>query len=248
MGNLEKRFAVVTGAGQGIGKAIAARLLQDGAEKVALLEVNDTGLRQTLAELDPGGARAFGLVCDVSDAESVRETFHQIYEQFGRIDILVNNAGINRDAMFHKMRDDQLHSVLNVDLLGPIYCCREVINRMRAQNYGKIVNISSCSFYGNVGQTNYSAAKAGIIGFTRSLARESGRKNITVNCVLPGGIDTPMVANTPPETVAEWVRSIPLSRLGQPEEIAAAVSFLSCDDSSYITGQMLVVDGGAHTC
>ena len=248
MSKLENRIAVVTGAGRGIGKAIAKRFLQDGVKAVAMLEINPDTLNAAVAELDPSGERAFGFICNVADKESIRTTFDKIYAQFGRIDILVNNAGIVRDRIFHKMTDTQLQEVTDVCYYGPVRCCRAVINQMREQNYGKIVNISSCAAYGNVGQTNYAAAKTGLIGFTRSLAKESGRKNITVNCILPGGILTDMVKDVPKEKMDAWMQDIPLSRWGQPEEVAAAVSFLSSDDSSYITGQMLVVDGGLHTC
>ena len=248
MKTLENKIAVVTGAGRGIGKAIAARLLQEGAKALALLEINPETMRTTVQELDPSGEKVFGFACNVADADSVQSVFEEIYASLGRVDILVNNAGIVRDAMFHKMTGTQMREVMDVCYYGPVYCCKAVINRMRTQNYGKIVNISSTAFYGNVGQTNYSGAKAGLIGFTRSLARESARKNITVNCVLPGGIDTDMVAGVPKEVIESWLSVIPAGRLGQPEEVAALVAFLCSDDSSYLTGQSIVIDGGGHTC
>ena len=242
MARFDNKIAVVTGAGRGIGKAIAARLLRDGAT-VAMLEINPETLKTAVQELDPSGERAFGFLCNVADSESIQKTFEQIYAQFGHVDILVNNAGIVRDKMFHKMTDEQFEEVTDVCYYGPIRCCRAVINQMREQNYGKIVNISSCSIYGAVGQTNYSAAKAGLIGFTRSLAMESGKKNITINCVLPGGIDTDMMAGVPQEVKDSWLPNLPLGRLGKPEEVADTVAFLCSDESSYITGQSIVVGG-----
>ena len=170
MGKLSGKYAVVTGAGKGIGRAIAARFLEDDVAGVALLDMDGAQVRVTAKELDPQGGRALAVQCDVSDPEKVNAAFAQVFEAFGRVDILVNNAGITRDAMFHKMTPQQAKQVMDVHFYGTFYCCQAVIPGMREREYGKIVNISSTSAFGNVGQANYAAAKAAIDGFTRTLA------------------------------------------------------------------------------
>lgn len=244
MGCLNDRYAVVTGAARGIGAAIVERFLNDGVARVAMLDVDETRLCATAKELDPSGTRTFPIKCNIANPEQVKQTFASIYQNFQRIDILVNNAGITRDAIFHKMTDVQMHEVIDVCLYGTINCCRQVVPDMRARNYGKIVNISSCSVFGNPGQANYSAAKAGIIGFSNTLSKELARKGITVNCVLPGGIDTDMYAAIQKDILESSIQSLPIKRLGRPSEVAALVSFLSSDDSSYIIGQNIVCGGG----
>lgn len=247
MKKLRGKYALVTGAGKGIGKAVVQRLLQDGAAGVALLELDAVQLDATIQELNTEGAKLLGLPCDVSDRGQVAEAVAQAQEYFGRIDILVNNAGITRDAMFHKMTDEQWDAVLSVNLGSMYNLCRCVVPIMREQCYGRIVNISSTSAFGNIGQANYSASKAGAIGFTKTLARENGPKNITVNCVAPGYIMTDMLAAVPEKVLESFRQSIPMGRFGQPEELAAVVSFLSSDDSSFLSGQCLTVSGAAYT-
>lgn len=247
MGDLTGRYAVVTGAGKGIGAAVAERLLRDNAKGVALLDYDKGLVQKTAEQLDPTGERVKAFACDVSNCEQVEQTVKAVSECFGRIDILVNNAGITRDGMFHKMERAAWDAVLNVNLNGPFYLCRAIVPLMRKQGYGRIVNISSTSAFGNVGQSNYAASKAGLIGFTKTLAREGGAKNITANCIAPGYIDTDMFQAVPPDIIEEYLKGIPMKRLGQPEEVASVVSFLASDDASFLTGQCLIVSGGAQT-
>lgn len=240
------KYAVVTGAAKGIGTAIAKRLYDDGVEGVAIIDVDETSAKNAAAAIDPTGKRAFGFACNVASKESVEATFQQIYAQFGKVDILVNNAGITRDSMFHKMTDDQWDLVIDVNLKGIYNCCKAVVNSMREQKYGKIVNLASVSAFGNMGQTNYGASKAGVIGFTKCLARELARTNCTVNCIAPSYINTEMLRAVPDNVMKKFVDAIPMNRLGEPEEIASVAAFLSSDDSSFVTGECIVVSGGSY--
>jgi NAD(P)-dependent dehydrogenase (short-subunit alcohol dehydrogenase family) len=240
------KIAVVTGAAQGIGAAIAKRLYDDGAEYVALLDLNAEKLAAAALAIDSDGKRAGAHVCNVSKSDSVKEVFAQIEQRFGRIDILVNNAGITRDAMLHKMTDEQWLSVIDVNLNSMYYCCKAVVPGMRERKYGKIVNLASVSAFGNVGQTNYGASKGGVIGFTKCLAREVARNRVTVNCIAPSYINTDMLRAVPEQVMQKFISAIPMERLGEPEELAAAAAFLCSDDSSFITGECLVVSGGSY--
>lgn len=244
MASLKGRFAVVTGAGKGIGRAIAERFLADEVEGVALFDMDLSLAEATAKEIDPTGKRAVAVQCDVSDEEAVKAAFATVFERFGRVDILVNNAGITRDAMFHKMTTDMAKKVMDVHYFGTFYCCQAVVPGMRERGYGKIVNISSVSTFGNVGQTNYSAAKTAIEGFTRTLAMECGRKNITVNCIAPGMVNTDILKSIPADIMQQKINSIPMQRLGEPSEVAAVASFLASDDSSWVTGNCILCCGG----
>ncbi|HSI66427.1 MAG TPA: 3-oxoacyl-ACP reductase FabG [Planococcus sp. (in: firmicutes)] len=237
---MENKVAVVTGGAQGIGAGIVERFLADGA-KVAVLDVNGEKLKD---RWDVAGDQVFTFECDVTDGEQVKRVFEEIYSSFGKIDILVNNAGITRDAIFHKMTEEQWHSVMDVNLNSMFYTCQAVIPRMRKQEYGKIVNISSVSSWGNVGQANYSASKAGVLGFTKSLAKENGGKNITVNAIAPGQIDTEMTKDLPENIQMMALMLTPAGRLGKPDEVASVARFLSSDDSSFINGECIHVNGG----
>ena len=258
MGTLDGRFAIVTGAGKGIGKAIAERLLQDGAAGVALFEYNEELAQSTAKELAKKfttevedlaaeDRQVLAVPCDVSNRASVEAAVAKVLEQFGRIDILVNNAGITRDHIFHKLSYEDWDKVLDTNLGGVFNTCYAVVPHMREQGYGRIVNISSTSAYGNPGQTNYAASKAGILGFTATLAKEVARKGIVANVVTPGCINTDMYLAVPDDIRERTVRAIPMQRLGEPEEVAAVVSFLSGPDVSFMTGQVLSVSGGLRT-
>ncbi len=242
---LTGKFAVVTGAAQGIGAAVAKRLYEDGAS-VALLDMNQQKLDAAALAIDPTGSRVLALVCNVANTESVKTVFEAVAARFGRIDILVNNAGITRDSMFHKMTEEQWDSVIDVNLKGIFNCCKAVVPAMREQNYGKIVNLASVSAFGNIGQTNYGASKGGVIGFTKCLAKEIARNNCTVNCIAPSYINTEMLQAVPENVLQKFIAAIPMNRLGEPEELAAVASFLSSDDSSFVTGECLVVSGGSY--
>ena len=244
MGKLTGKYAVVTGAGKGIGRAIAERFLQDDVAGVALFDMDVELAAATAKELDPTGKRAIAVRCDVSDPENVAQAFATVNEAFGQVDILVNNAGITRDAMFHKMTPEQAKKVMDVHFYGTFYCCQAVIGGMRDRNYGKIVNISSTSAFGNIGQANYSAAKAAIDGFTRTLALESARKNITVNSIAPGMVNTDILKTIPANIMEQKINATPAQRLGEPSEIASVASFLASDDSSWVTGNCILACGG----
>ncbi|MBE6969316.1 MAG: SDR family oxidoreductase [Ruminococcaceae bacterium] len=244
MNRLSGKYAIVTGGGKGLGAAIAKKFVEEQAEGVAILEYDLALAEKTAREM---GGNVLAIKCDVADEEQVKAAVEQVLAAFGRIDILVNNAGIIRDAMFHKMTGDQWHQVINVNLNGTYHCCKYVIPHMREQNYGKIVNLSSVSANGNVGQTNYAASKAAVEGFTKSLAKESGRKGITVNAIAPAGIDTDMQRSIPEANMQRLLSNIPMQRLGSVEELANAALFLASDDSSFVNGIVLPVNGGYKT-
>jgi len=217
----------------------------EGASGIAILDYDLETAQRTSAKYI--GGNVIALKCDISDSENVRDCIAQVHEQFGWIDILVNNAGICRDSLFTKMSDDTWHKVIRTNLDGTYHCLREVVPIMAAQKYGKIVNIASSSAHGNVGQANYSASKAAILGLTKTLARELGGKGITVNAISPCYIETEMMAGIPEALNKTILRMIPLHRLGTADELASAVYFLSNDDSRFITGIELPVNGGMFT-
>jgi 3-oxoacyl-[acyl-carrier protein] reductase len=244
MGKLTGRYAIVTGAGKGIGRAIAERFLEDDVAGIALFDMDAELVAATAKELDPTGEKAIAVACNVADQQSVNNAIAAVTEKFGRVDILVNNAGITRDAMFHKMTDAQAKMVMDVNFFGTFYCCQAVIPGMREREYGKIINISSTSAFGNIGQTNYAASKAAIDGFTRTLALESAKKNITVNSIAPGMIETDILKTIPADIMQQKINNVPAKRLGQPSEIASVASFLASDDSSWVTGNCILACGG----
>src|SRR5262245_7560416 len=250
MNHLIDRVALVTGAGRGIGAATALRLAADGAA-VAVADLTEADTGDTVAAIREPGGSAIGIGCDVTIADQVETAAEMVVAELGRIDILVNNAGVIRDNLLFKMSEDDWDMVIAVHLRGAFLCSRAVQSHMVAQRYGKIVNLSSISALGNRGQANYSAAKAGIQGFTRTLAIELGPFDINVNAVAPGFVATAMTDATArrmgvePEQFREAVAAmVPLRRIGLPADIAGVVSFLGSEDASYITGQTLYVDGG----
>jgi 3-oxoacyl-[acyl-carrier protein] reductase len=245
MGRLSGKYAIVTGGSRGIGAAIVERFIQDEAAGVAIFEWDFELAKQTAGRIDPTGKKVIALKCDVSDEHQVISAVQATLDAFGTIDILVNNAGITRDAIFHKMSNENWDAVMQVNLYGTYYTCKHVIPHMRTKSYGRVVNIASVSAYGNVGQANYAASKGAVISFSKTLAKEGGPKNITVNCIAPGYINTDMYKAVPEEIIAEHMKQIPLKRLGEPGEIASVASFLASDDASYVSSQCLVVSGGS---
>jgi len=238
---LKNKYAVITGSGGGIGAATAEVFVRENVAGVAIVDYNYEAACATAEKLGP---TAFPVKCDVSKAEEVEAAIALIMEKFGRIDILVNNAGITRDAIFHKMTMEQWMQVINTNLNGVFYWTRGVINQMRQNMYGRIINLSSTSARGNPGQCNYSATKAALIGFTNTLAKESGSKNITVNCVAPGATNTDMYMKVPEHIMKAMVESNPMKRLGKPSEIAEVIAFLASDRASFLNGQWIPVNGG----
>ena len=238
------KIAVVTGAAQGLGEAIAMRFLNDGIPGVALLDLNEEVLAATAARLDPEGNRVLPVACDVSNPDSVAQAFQAVERRFGTVDILVNNAGITRDAMSYKMTAGQFDAAVKVSLYGSFYCVQQVVNGMRERGYGRIVSMSSLASRGNVGQLNYASAKAGIIAMTQTLSMELGRYNITANCVAPGMIYTDIIKTVPEKNMNAILSNIPMRRVGEPEEVASLVAFLASDEASYISGQCVRITGG----
>jgi len=244
---LAGKYAVVTGAGKGIGRAIAERFLEDGVAGVALLDLDLALVTATALELDPTGERAIAVSCDVSDQDAVHEAFQTVTERFGRVDILVNNAGITRDAMFHKMTMSQWDLVIDVNLKGTYNCTSAVFGGMRDRSYGRVINIASTSAYGNLGQANYAATKAAVIGFAKTLAKEGARKGITANAIAPDFIDTEMMRAVPADFLAKRLKEAPMQRMGTIEELAAVVAFLASDEASYVSGVCIDVTGATRT-
>ncbi|MBI2827403.1 MAG: 3-oxoacyl-[acyl-carrier-protein] reductase [Planctomycetia bacterium] len=242
--DLRGQTAIVTGASQGLGRAIAVGLARSGA-RVACLARNAEKLKETVSQIAAAGGTAEALACDVTDAESVRQSVDAVLEKWGQLQILVNNAGITRDTLIPRMQDEQWDEVINTNLRGAFLFTRAVTRPMMQARYGRIINMASVSgLMGNPGQANYSASKAGLIGMTRSVARELASRKITVNAVAPGFIETEMTAALGERVVEEVVNRVPLKRLGAPADVVAAVLFLASRDAQYVTGQVLTVDGG----
>jgi len=244
---LKGRVAVVTGGSRGIGRAIALALAEEGADVAVNYQRNEAMAREVAQAIERTGRVSDIYQADVSDPEQVQRMRDAVLARFQRADILVNNAGINRDKSFAKMDDDTWRSVISVNLNGVFYCTKVFLDAMAARNYGRIINISSIvGQMGNFGQANYAAAKAGLLGFTKTLARELAGKGITVNAIAPGFIETEMVAGVPDDVKQKLLAQIPLRRFGKPEEVAKAVVFLASEDASYITGHVLNVNGGMY--
>ncbi len=241
---LEGRVALVTGASQGIGHACALALAREGAT-VAAAARNRQKLEELVGQITAAGAKAAPFVIDVADEAQVKSAIKSALGQFGKIDILVNNAGITRDQLVMRMKRADWDAVLNTNLTSAYLCIQQVIGSMLKQRWGRIINITSVfGQMGQAGQTNYAASKAGLIGLTMAMAREVASRNITCNAVSPGFIETGMTAVLSEEFKQNAVKSIPLGRVGLPEDVASAVCFLASDDASYITGHVLSVNGG----
>ena len=241
---LEGRVALVTGASQGIGRACALALAREGAS-VAVAARNQQKLEELVAEIAAAGGKSAAFVMDVSDEAQVKSAIKSAIGQFGKIDILVNNAGITRDQLVMRMKRADWDAVLNTNLTSAYLCIQQVIGSMLKQRWGRIINITSVfGQMGQAGQANYAASKAGLIGLTMAMAREVASRNITCNAVAPGFIETSMTAVLSEEFKQNAVKSIPLGRVGLPEDIANAVCFLASEEASYITGHVLNVNGG----
>lgn len=242
---LEGKVALVTGASRGIGKAIALMLAENGADIAVNFAGSTAAAEAVAAEIEKMGRKAILVQGDVSKADVCAEIVDKVVSELGHIDILVNNAGITRDTLLLRMKEEDWDAVLNTNLKGVFNCTKAAVKYMAKQRSGSIVNISSVvALMGNAGQANYAAAKAGILGFTRSVAKEMAARGIRINAVTPGFIKTDMTSVLSEKVVAAMEASIPLARLGEPEDIAKAVLFLVSDNAAYITGQTLHVDGG----
>ncbi len=243
--NLEGKTALVTGASRGIGREIALELARQGANVAVNFAGSEVKAGEVVDEIKALGRDAFSVKCNVSNAEEVTEMVKETLNHFGKLDILVNNAGITRDNLIMRMKEEEWDDVLNINLKGVFLCTKAVTRQMMKQRVGRIINIASIvGVSGNPGQANYVAAKAGVIGLTKTTAKELASRNITVNAIAPGFITTDMTDKLPEDVKAEMLKQIPLARLGEPKDIAKLTAFLASDDSSYITGQTLHIDGG----
>ena len=248
---LKDKVALITGGANGIGRATALRFAREGA-RLVVSDVDENGLQEVSQEIEARDGASVMVVGSVTARADVQKMVDTAVERFGRLDILINNAGVNRDALVTRikegearfMSDDHWDTVLNVNLKGTWLCSQIAAVPMMKQNYGRIVNTSSIGALGNIGQANYAASKAGVIGLTKTLALEWARFNIAVNCVAPGATKTTMTAGIPEKLMEGLLAKIPYRRLAEPEEIAAAHAFLASDEAAYITGQVLFVDGG----
>jgi 3-oxoacyl-[acyl-carrier protein] reductase len=244
---LNGKVALVTGASRGIGREIALELAREGADVVVNYAGSEAKAKEVVQEIIAMGRKSFSIQANISSSEDVQKMVDETIQQFGKLDILVNNAGITRDQLLMRMKESDWDDVMNTNLKGVFLCTKAVTRQMMKQRSGRIINISSIvGFSGNAGQANYVAAKSGVIGLTKTAARELAARGITVNAVAPGYIATDMTEQLPEEVKAEMLKQIPLARIGEPKEIAKVVSFLASDDSSYITGQTIHVNGGMY--
>ncbi|MCD1257864.1 3-oxoacyl-[acyl-carrier-protein] reductase [Paenibacillus athensensis] len=244
---LSGKAALVTGASRGIGRAIALHLAECGADVAVNYAGSEAAAQEVVDQITAMGRKAIKLQADVSRFAEAESLVKQTIEAFGKIDILVNNAGITRDNLIIRMKEEEFDEVIATNLKGVFNCCKAVTREMMRQRSGRIINISSISgAMGNAGQVNYASAKAGTFGLTKSLAKELAARNITVNCVAPGFIETDMTDKLPESMREQLFKEIPMARFGKPEDIAKAVRFLASEDASYMTGQTIHVDGGMY--
>lgn len=244
---LKDKIAIVTGASRGIGQETALTLATYGATVIVNYNGSKEKAEEVVKEIQEAGGQAKAIQGNVADSAAMKQMADEVKKEFGRIDILVNNAGITKDNLLMAMKEEDFDAVIDTNLKGAFLCMKHVIRIMMKQRYGRIINMSSVSgVMGNAGQINYCASKAGLIGMTKSLAREVGSRGITVNAVAPGYIDTEMTQGLPDEVKAGFIETIPLKRMGQTKDIAETVAFLASDRASYITGQTISVDGGMH--
>ena len=243
--SMEGKIAIVTGGSRGIGRAVCLELARQGARVAVNYAGNAAAAEETVKACQDLGAEAFAIQADVADAAACDAMVKEVLSRFGRVDILVNNAGVTRDGLMLTMKESDWDTVLDTNLKGAFQCMKAVYRPMMKQKYGRVVNLSSIvGIRGNAGQANYAASKAGLIGLTKSMAKELAARNVTVNAVAPGFIDTDMTAALPEKAREAMLASIPMGRLGQAEDVARAVAFFAGDESAYVTGQVLCVDGG----
>lgn len=240
---VKNKVAIVTGSARGIGFAIAQVLAEEGA-KVVISDLSMSSGEESAKQLQEKGYEAVFIPCDISKRDQVNELFSKTKEHFDTIDVLVNNAGINRDGMLHKLTDDDWDKVIDINLKGTFNCMQEAAKLMREQGSGRIVNISSASWLGNVGQANYAASKAGVIGLTKTACRELARKGVTVNAICPGFIDTDMTRGVPEKVWDIMISKIPAGFAGDPRDVGQCVAFLASDKARYINGEVINVGGG----
>ncbi|HEC8326886.1 TPA: 3-oxoacyl-ACP reductase FabG [Providencia rettgeri] len=240
---VKDKVAIVTGSARGIGFAIAQVLAEEGA-KVVISDLAISSGEESAKQLQDQGFEVVFIPCDISKREQVNALFSQAKEHFGAIDVIVNNAGINRDGMLHKLSDDDWDKVIDINLKGTFNCMQEAAKLMREQGSGRIVNISSASWLGNVGQANYAASKAGVIGLTKTACRELARKGVTVNAICPGFIDTDMTRGVPEKVWDIMISKIPAGFAGDPRDVGQCVAFLASDKARYINGEVINVGGG----
>lgn len=241
---LSGKTAIVTGAGRGLGKGIALKLAEEGAN-VVVSDIIAENAESCAAEINAaGGGKALAFCGDISKEADVNATFDAALNAFGKVDIVVNNAGINKDGTLVKMSNDQWDAVIGVNLTGTFYMTRKAAQLMKAQESGRIINISSMSWMGNFGQSNYAASKAGVVGLTKTAMRELARKNVTCNAICPGFIDTDMTRGVPEKVWDQMISKIPAGRAGDPRDVGNLIAFLASDEASYINGQVIEVSGG----
>jgi 3-oxoacyl-[acyl-carrier protein] reductase/2-hydroxycyclohexanecarboxyl-CoA dehydrogenase len=243
MGRLDGKVAIVTGAGRGLGKGIALKLAREGAQ-VAVADVVKENADSCVQEIKQAGGSAIAVFANIAKLDEVNRLFETTVKEFGRLDTVVNNAGINRDGMLHKMSDENWGTVIAVNLTGTFYMTREAAKRLREQKCGSIINISSMSWKGNLGQANYAASKAGVVGLTLTAARELARNHVTANVICPGFIDTDMTRGMSEDGWKMMISKVPMGFAGKPEDVGNMAAFLASDEASYITGQIIEVSGG----
>lgn len=243
---LNDKIAIITGSGRGLGAATALRMAGEGAH-VVVNDISGDAAKEVAGQIEKLGRRALVSTHDVSNTAQANALVDEAKKTFGTVDILVNNAGITRDSMLHKLTEEKWDEVIRVNLKGPFNMGQACAKVMMEKKYGKIVNLASIAWLGNIGQTNYSASKAGVVGLTRTWALELSRYQINVNAIAPGLIDTQMTQAIPAEVKEKFINKIPMRRIGKPEDIAAIVCFLASDEANYVTGQCIQIDGGLTT-